>query len=673
MANTRRKKKTKGFKLDDLRIIGRVLAYARPFRGQIGVAVFIGVFAGILTAINLVALIPVLEILFEERSEDKLEEIQENIDEHQLELAQAPNVFARIDPWLETQKSIIRYKWNVWVMDRMEKAIYILAIALVCAQLLKSLLTFVSKYILQKCFYLSTLRLRNDLYRKCLLMELPEFQKITSGDLIARMNNDMRAVRVVFTNMISNIVLQPFTVIFLFVVMMVLNWQMTLIAIVGVPAVVLPISLLGKKLRTMGKRDEEEDAKLLSYTQEIIQGLMIVKAFNREQGEMKRFRKLSREIAQRQIRREKYRLYSEPFVEVTASIAIAGVLCVGAYLILKSDNADMNPAEFIAYLFILTRFYPPLKRVSNTFIKMQKSLASAERIFDIIDLKPTIAEKPDAIELQEFRDRIEFQNVLFAYNTENAPALIDFSLEIPKGKRVALVGRTGAGKSTVARLLPRFFDIQDGSIKIDGIDIRDVTLHSLRDLMAVVSQETILFNDTILNNIRYARPGATREETEQAARAAYAHEFIEQLPRGYDTMIGERGGQLSGGQRQRLAIARALLANTPILILDEATSALDNESEAIVQAAIERLIQNRTVLVIAHRLSTVRQADQIVVLHAGRIVETGTHEELLAGKGKYYELVLADELASDTSPSAPGEESPFVIGTDEEQSDPPTH
>ena len=673
MANTRRKKKTKGFKLDDLRIIGRVLAYARPFRGQIGVAVFIGVFAGILTAINLVALIPVLEILFEERSEDKLEEIQENIDEHQLELAQAPNVFARIDPWLETQKSIIRYKWNVWVMDRMEKAIYILAIALVCAQLLKSLLTFVSKYILQKCFYLSTLRLRNDLYRKCLLMELPEFQKITSGDLIARMNNDMRAVRVVFTNMISNIVLQPFTVIFLFVVMMVLNWQMTLIAIVGVPAVVLPISLLGKKLRTMGKRDEEEDAKLLSYTQEIIQGLMIVKAFNREQGEMKRFRKLSREIAQRQIRREKYRLYSEPFVEVTASIAIAGVLCVGAYLILKSDNADMNPAEFIAYLFILTRFYPPLKRVSNTFIKMQKSLASAERIFDIIDLKPTIAEKPDAIELQEFRDRIEFQNVLFAYNTENAPALIDFSLEIPKGKRVALVGRTGAGKSTVARLLPRFFDIQDGSIKIDGIDIRDVTLHSLRDLMAVVSQETILFNDTILNNIRYARPGATREETEQAARAAYAHEFIEQLPRGYDTMIGERGGQLSGGQRQRLAIARALLANTPILILDEATSALDNESEAIVQAAIERLIQNRTVLVIAHRLSTVRQADQIVVLHAGRIVETGTHEELLAGKGKYYELVLADELASDTSQSAPGEESPFVIGTDEEQSDPPTH
>jgi len=673
LANTRRKKKTKGFKLDDLRIIGRVLAYARPFRGQIGVAVFIGVFAGILTAINLVALIPVLEILFEERSEDKLEEIQENIDEHQLELAQAPNVFARIDPWLETQKSIIRYKWNVWVMDRMEKAIYILAIALVCAQLLKSLLTFVSKYILQKCFYLSTLRLRNDLYRKCLLMELPEFQKITSGDLIARMNNDMRAVRVVFTNMISNIVLQPFTVIFLFVVMMVLNWQMTLIAIVGVPAVVLPISLLGKKLRTMGKRDEEEDAKLLSYTQEIIQGLMIVKAFNREQGEMKRFRKLSREIAQRQIRREKYRLYSEPFVEVTASIAIAGVLCVGAYLILKSDNADMNPAEFIAYLFILTRFYPPLKRVSNTFIKMQKSLASAERIFDIIDLKPTIAEKPDAIELQEFRDRIEFQNVLFAYNTENAPALIDFSLEIPKGKRVALVGRTGAGKSTVARLLPRFFDIQDGSIKIDGIDIRDVTLHSLRDLMAVVSQETILFNDTILNNIRYARPGATREETEQAARAAYAHEFIEQLPRGYDTMIGERGGQLSGGQRQRLAIARALLANTPILILDEATSALDNESEAIVQAAIERLIQNRTVLVIAHRLSTVRQADQIVVLHAGRIVETGTHEELLAGKGKYYELVLADELAADPSPAAPGEESPFVIGTDEEQSDPPTH
>lgn len=649
------------FSFEDFSIVRRVLRYAHPFRARITGALVLGLLAGLLTAINLIALVPVLEILFEERSKEKLESIQDDIDSYTAEIAAETNIFSKFDPWVNKKKSQFRYTWNKWVLEEQERAIYTLAIVLVFAQILKSLLDFSSKYILQKSFYMSLVRLRTDLYDKCLHLDMPEFQRITSGDLIARMNNDMRAVRMVFSNLLSDIVLQPVTVIFLFATMMFLNWQMTLIAIIGVPIIVVPITILGKKLRNMGKKDEEEDAKILSYTQEIIQGLVIVKAFCRERSELKKFRHLSREVARRQVRREKYRLYGEPFVEITASIAMAGVLCVGAYLILKSDNASMNPAEFLAYLFILTRFYPPLKRLSSTFVKLQKSLGSAERVFDIIDIEHTIVEKPDAVDLKGFNDKIEFDNVSFSYGEGKPQALIDFTLTIPKGRKVALVGSTGAGKSTVARLLPRFFDATKGSIRIDGKEIRDVTLRSLRSLMAVVSQENILFNDTVLNNIRYAQPNASQEDVEKVAQAAYAHEFIEKLQCGYDTVIGERGGQLSGGQRQRIAIARALLANSPILILDEATSALDNESEAIVQAAIERLMENRTVLVIAHRLSTVRKADEIVVMHHGRLVEKGTYIELLEKKGRFYELLQAEELAN-TGQGLRGARRPEITG-----------
>jgi subfamily B ATP-binding cassette protein MsbA len=324
--------------------------------------------------------------------------------------------------------------------------------------------------------------------------------------------------------------------------------------------------------------------------------------------------------------------------------AMAAVLCVGGYLILKSDNASMTPTEFITFLFALTRFYPPVKKVSASFVKLQKALASADRVFEIMDMQPIVVEKPDARPLPPFADRIEFRDVTFRYDQAKADVLKDFSLTIHKGRKVALVGRTGAGKSTIARLLPRFYDPQRGAIYIDGVDLRDATLRSLRAQMAIVSQETILFNDTILTNIRYGRPDADRAAVEAAARAAHAHEFICELPEGYDTVIGERGNTLSGGQRQRLAIARALLADAPILILDEATSALDNESEAIVQQAIERLMENRTVIMIAHRLSTVRKADEIIVLCDGHIVERGTYQELLARGGEFHRLVQQSEL-----------------------------
>ncbi len=631
--------------LSDWATVRRVLVYARTYRTHIIGALAVGVVAGFLTALNLMALIPVLDVIFDEKTEEKLQAVDDRIDELAGRVETQPNVFLRFEPWIEMKKDELRYRWTAWVLDQQERVIYIMAGILVGAQVIKSLLQFLSRYVLQRSFFLAVLRMKKDLYRRCLALDLPQFQKLTSGDLISRLNNDMRAVRQVFTSMVGDVLLQPITILFLIVAMFILNWQLTLIAMVALPLVVFPIGYFGRRLRKMGRRDEEEEAKVLDFTQETIQGLMIVKAFAGERREIRKFSEMTRRIAQRQIRRERVRLYGEPFVEITASIAMAIVVCVGAYLILKSDAAGMSPTEFLVYLAIMSRFYPPVKRISNTFIKAQKGLASAERIFEIIDMQPAIVQKSGARDLPSFASRIEFQEVSFAYEKGGEPALKSFDLVIPKGRKVALVGKTGAGKSTVARLLPRFYDVTDGRILIDGHDIRDVTFRSLRRQIAVVSQETILFADTVLNNIRYGRVDATLEEVEAASRAAHAHEFIERMPLGYDTHIGERGGQLSGGQRQRLAIARALLANTPILVFDEATSALDNESEALVQDAIDRLMRNRTVIVIAHRLSTVRKADEIVVLERGEVVERGTHGSLLEKSGRYAELLQREELA----------------------------
>ncbi|MEO8376190.1 MAG: ABC transporter ATP-binding protein [Candidatus Sumerlaeota bacterium] len=622
----------------------RVLHYALPFRNRIMGALFIGLLASMFTSLNLMALIPVLNVMIEQKKEDQLTKIQARIDRFQDDFNVQSTPFEKIRPYFDLQSNKIRYKWTEWIIRHPETAITWMAVALVLAQILKSILEFASKYRLQKSFYLATVRLRTHLYSRCIALDLPSFDKVTSGSLIGRLNNDMRAVKQVFTNAIGDVVLQPFTAFFLLISLLFLNWQLTLIVMAGMPVIVLPITYVGKKLRTMGRKDEEEDARLLDYTQETLQGLMIVKAFTGEGREVEKFSRLSSEMAKRQIRREKFRLFGEPFVEITASMAMAAVLCIGGYFILKADNASMTPPEFLIYLVILSRFYPPIKSVSNMFIKMQKALASADRIFEIIDTPPDIAEKPGALPIPHIQHKVEFRDVSFSYAPHKPTVLRDFSLTIPKGKKFALVGKSGAGKSTVSKLLPRLYNLNTGSIFIDDNDISEGTLNSLRGQIAIVSQDTVLFNDSVFNNISYAKPNATREEVEIAARSAYAHEFIEHLPNGYDTVIGERGNQLSGGQRQRLAIARALLADTPILILDEATSALDPESESIVQRAIERLMEFRTSIVIAHRLSTIRKADEIIVMHDGRIVERGTHHELIAREGRYYELLQQHEF-----------------------------
>ncbi|CAN5207978.1 ABC transporter ATP-binding protein [soil metagenome] len=640
------KKKRKLLTASDWSIIKRVFSSAHPFRFQIALALIFGIFASSLTAVNMAGMLPVMQLLFEEPGKSRLEKTAEGVKKAEDKLAAAEHSWDKFKYTWDLKRERINYQWKLWFISEGERAIYIMAAILVFAQIVKCFFELMSKYMLQKAFYLAIVRLRTHLYERCLALDLPQFQNRTSGDIIARLNNDIRNVRQVFITMVGDIVMAPFTVLALLVILFLLNWKMTLIVFFGLPLILVPVLLLARNLRSMGRKDEEEDSRILSVIQETIQGLTIVKSFASEKRELKRFRNMSRQLGERQIQREKYRLYGDPVVEIFASVAMAGVLCAGAYVVLESKSAGMSATAFVFYLVMLTRFYPPIKRLTGDFVKLQKALANGDRIFALIDTAPAIVEKPDAIELPPFHDEIVFKDITFHYNTENRPALSNFSLTIPRGKKYALIGETGAGKSTVVRLLPRLYDLESGSITVDGHDIRDLKLKSLRTQIAVVTQEPVLFNDSIFNNIRYARPDAKKNEVYAAARAAYAEEFINELPRGYDTVIGERGGQLSGGQRQRLTIARALLADTPILILDEATSALDNDTESLVQRAIERLMENRTVIVIAHRLSTIRKADEIIVMEDGGIVERGSHDELMKTQGRYYNLLRKPELAT---------------------------
>lgn len=513
------------------------------------------------------------------------------------------------------------------------QALHLLPLLIIATFLFRGVVNFGHSYLLEYIGQRIVADLRNALSAHLQSLPLSYFHKTPTGTILSRVTNDTTLVREALTQSVASMMCDATTLMILIVVAFLKDWFLALLAFIVFPLTILPLTQLYKKVRSSSKMGQGSLGKLTALLQEAIQGNRVVKAFNMEAYECERFAAENRRLFRYAMKAGRLRAFVPPMVELVAACGIAAVVWYGGASVISGERTQ---GSFIAFLTALLLLYEPFKHLTRTNATVQNGLAAAERLFELLDLRSDIQERPGARVLAGIRQEIRFANVSFRYQQDWV--LKQVNLEIRAGEVVALVGPSGGGKSTLADLIPRFHDVNKGRITIDGMDIRDVTLQSLRSQIAVVTQFTFLFNDTVRNNIAYGTPARPLEEVMAAARAAHAHEFIMALPQEYDTEIGELGVRLSGGQRQRLAIARALLKNAPILILDEATSSLDNESERLVQAAIEELMVGRTVLVIAHRLSTIHRADRIVVLANGGIVEEGRHEELLALNAQYRKL-----------------------------------
>lgn len=489
--------------------------------------------------------------------------------------------------------------------------------------------------------------LRNELYNHIQRQSLAFFTHNPTGILMSRITSDVGLIQGAVSEAVTSLFKDSFTVIGLIILVFYRDWKLAIIAMFVFPLTIYPIAKFGEMMRNVATSTQVTMGSLTNLLQETISGVRIVKAFGMEDFEGKRFAKENEDLFKLFMKSVSIRAISSPFMEFLGGIAIAVIVLYGGYEVLKGNA---TPGNFFSFLTALIMLYEPVKRLTNVNITIQQGIAGAERVFSIIDAIPDIRNTPNAIELPRISRGIEIRNVSFSY--DNTPILKNINLFIKAGEVVALVGMSGGGKTTLVNLIPRFYDVTEGAILIDGHDIRNVTIESLRRQIAIVTQQTILFNDTVRNNIAYGNMTKSEEDIVRAAKAANAHDFIMKLPQGYETVIGELGTRLSGGERQRISIARALLKDAPILILDEATSSLDTESEIEVQEALETLMRGRTTIIIAHRVSTIRNAERIVVISEGRIVEEGTHEYLMEKRGEYYkfyQMQFKDESKSEYS------------------------
>ena len=508
--------------------------------------------------------------------------------------------------------------------------------------LFKNLFRYLASYVLVFLRNGIVKDIRDKLYHKIITLPLAYFSEKKKGDIIARMTIDVQEVEVSFLTSLEAIVREPLTVIISLTMMLILSVKLTLFVFVLLPVSGFIISSISKKLKANSLKAQKETGNFLSFIEETLTGLKIIKGFNAEKviqekfnTSTTKFRNLMSSVLHR-------KTLASPMSEFLGSATIIAILYYGGKLVLE-NNSPLKAEEFFGYIVLFYTVLNPIKAITTAYYNIQKGEASAERIMEVLNTENSIKDKPNAALKDDFINKIEFKNISFKY--KDTFVLKDFSLTINKGETVALVGQSGSGKSTLANLITRFYDVNKGEVLIDDQNIKDVTKKSLRNLMGIVSQDSILFNDTIANNIKLGTQAATEEAILEAAQIANADEFIQNLPEKYETNIGDSGNTLSGGQKQRLSIARAVLKNPPIMILDEATSALDTESEQLVQTALEKMMQNRTSLVIAHRLSTIQKADTIVVMKKGKIAEQGKHEELLALKGEYFKLVSMQSLS----------------------------
>lgn len=518
-----------------------------------------------------------------------------------------------------------------------------IAILLIGFTLVKGIADYFSTYLMARIGQFSILRLRQDLYTHLLSQSAAFFERHRTNYLVSRLISSAAAIETAITHTLRDMLKEGFTLIAFLMAAFYYNWRLTLGSLLIAPLIAWLTIRFGSSLRNLARESFEGTKHLTDTAQEALANQSIVKAYQAETRERERFTRVADHIRRANLRSASIAGMSPPIIE------FIGILFMAALLFFAEREirlGRMNASQFITFLFFLFRSYDPMRKLSRLQNSLSQALAAARHVWEVLDERSEIPEKPNAVELSPLRSEIKLRQVSFGYADEGRKVLQDVNLTVPVGKMVALVGESGGGKSTLTKLMPRFHDPTSGAVLWDGTDLRDARIASLRREMALVTQETVLFNDTVRYNITYGRPEASDEELRDAARTAFAHDFIMDLPSGYDTIIGERGTFLSGGQRQRLAIARAILMNAPVLILDEATSALDAESEQLVQRAIANLVRDRTTIVIAHRLSTVRRADNIVVMEAGRIIEQGTHKDLLARGGQYqklYEMQFADE------------------------------
>ena len=541
------------------------------------------------------------------------------------------------------QRTATLFGLQRFIPDQPLGAWQVISVMLITFTLAKGIAEYLSTYLMARIGQSAVLQLRQDLYGHLLGQSATFFERHRTNYLVSRLISSAAAIETGVSSTLRDMLRESFTLIAFIAASFYYNWRLTLGSLVIAPIIGVLTAKFGKALRNLARESLEGSKQLTDTAQEVLANQGIVKAYRAEKRELLRFAEVAKRIVRANLRSASIAGASPPTIEMIGIVFVVLLLFFGQHEIMAGR---MNTAQFLAFLFFLFRCYDPMRKLSRLQNSMEQTLAAANHVWEVMDENLAIPEKQDAKSLGPLKTAIELRSVSFGYANEGRAVLTDVNLQIKAGTMVALVGESGGGKSTLTKLLPRFHDPTTGAVVWDGIDLRDATLSTLRQQIALVTQETVLFNDTVRHNIAYGKPEATQAELEEAATIALAHDFIMQMPKGYDTVVGERGIFLSGGQRQRLAIARAVLVNAPVLILDEATSALDAESERLVQQAIANLVRNRTTIVIAHRLSTVRRADVIVVMEGGRIIEMGTHSELLARNGQYrrlYELQFADE------------------------------
>jgi ATP-binding cassette, subfamily B, bacterial MsbA len=514
-------------------------------------------------------------------------------------------------------------------------------VAILVVFLGKAIAEYLGNILVQYAGIAGVTDLRNQVYAKVVRQPIGFFQHHPTGRVLSTIINDVERVRNMFSDYLSAGFRHIFTLLFLVMVLLATSWKMTLGSVVLLPLVVLPVRILGKRIRRSSENIQSSIGELSQIVEETVSGNRVVKAFGMEDFEIRKFRESSRRLLRENMRWIRACVATSPLMDLLGPVVIVLVLM---YARVQIKQGVMTTGIFVTFVYALLKAYEPVKGLGTVYQQFEQAFGVSTKVFEYLALPDELAEEPGVRALPPFSRLVEFDHVSFGYDPET-PILRDVSLTANAGEVIAIVGSSGAGKTTLVNLLPRFYPVTSGAIRLDGMNVREVTLSSLRGQMAIVTQETILFNDTVWNNICYGQPGLPKERVEAAARAALAHDFISELPQGYQTMLGDRGQRLSGGQRQRIAIARAILKNSPILILDEATSELDSESEMLVQRALSNLMTGRTAFVIAHRLSTIRRADKIIVLEDGSVAEAGTHQELLAKGGTYarlYELQFAD-------------------------------